>query len=111
MAKKKVQKTDGLGPYEISKIRGAIRLVWQRSLARKIVVDRCTGFDGYSYCEKCLERAPKIFIDHILNVGDVDEGFIARLFCSSDKLQGLCKKCHDPKTKKEKAHTRALKKK
>lgn len=105
MAKKKtkkmVQKVDGLGPYEIKKIRAAIRQVWHRSRARKLCVDRSRGRGDFHYCERCEKRAPKIFVDHIEKVGDVDGGFIERLFCPSSGLQALCKKCHDAKTKEE----------
>ena len=52
-------------------------------------------------CELCGERAPKIFIDHKIQVGELDEGFLERLFCASHGLQGLCKACHDAKTKLE----------
>lgn len=105
MGKKKIKvvKTDGLGPYEIKKIRAAIRLVWHRSHARKLVVIRCTGKDGFARCEKCSKRTPSLKVDHIEKVGDVDEGFITRLFVSSKRLQGLCKKCHDVKTKLERS--------
>lgn len=96
--KKKLQKMDGLGPYEIKKIREALRVVWQRSYARKLVVVRCTGKDGFPYCEKCGDRTPTLKVDHIENVGDVDGGFIKRLFIPSQFLQGLCKPCHDMKT-------------
>ncbi len=109
--KKKIIKTDGLGPYEIKKIRNAVRQVWHRSYARKLCVDRCTGAGGFSYCEQCKKRTPKIKIDHILNVGDVDGGFIERMFTPSKNLQGLCKKCHDAKTKKERAANATPKKK
>lgn len=99
MAKRqKLAKTDGLGPYEIKKIREAIRLVWHRSHARKLVVVRCTRKDGFEYCEKCKQKTPHLKIDHIEKVGDVDEGFIKRLFIPSKGLQGLCKACHDLKT-------------
>lgn len=107
MGKKKIEKTDGLGPREIQKIRAAIRLVWHRSHARALVVKRCVGKDGFSYCEKCKKRAPKIFIDHIVRVGDLNGGFIKRLFTPSKNLQGLCKKCHDAKTKEERAFQKA----
>lgn len=100
--KKKSPKTDGLGPLEISKIRSALRLVWQRSFARSLVVKRCTGKDGYTYCEKCRERCPKLKVDHIERCGDVLEpGYVLRLMVPSQKLQGLCKECHDLKTKLE----------
>lgn len=99
--KKKLEPTDGLGPKEIKNIRTAVRLVWQRSYARKLVVQRCTGFDGFTFCEECDERTPKLKVDHIEKVGDVDEGFITRMFVPSSKLKGLCDDCHKEKTKEE----------
>lgn len=103
MAKKKLKPFDGLGPLEIKKIRQSIRQVWHRSYARKLVVKRCVGEDGFFRCEKCKKKTPQIKIDHIKQVGDVDSGFIKRLFCPSDKLQGLCPGCHNIKTRLEKA--------
>lgn len=103
LKRKKVEKMDGLGPYEIKKIRNAVRQVWQRSYARALVVKRCTGKDGFSYCETCKKRTPKIKIDHILKVGKVDSGFIKRMFVPSKMLQGLCGKCHNKKTNLERA--------
>jgi len=101
---KKIKLTpfDGLGPYEVAKIRSALRQVWHRSKARKIVVTRCTDIEGYVFCECCYQRTPKILIDHITKCGNVDAGYISRLFIPSMGLQGMCKKCHDEKTKKEK---------
>jgi hypothetical protein len=64
-------------------------------------VDRCTGDDGFFYCEQCKEKCPQIKIDHIVACGDLDGGFLARLFCPSSGLQGLCKSCHDAKTRDE----------
>ena len=107
MAKKKNQPIDGLGPKEIAKIRSAVRQVWHRCKARQLVVKRCKNEAGYYVCEQCKEQTPEIKIDHIQNVGDVDEGFILRMFVPSDKLQGLCKACHNEKTKEER---KALKK-
>ena len=104
--KKVVKKYDGLNAKDVKNIRSAIRQVWHRSHVRKLCVNRCIGKGGFSYCEKCFKRAPKVFIDHIKKVGDVDAGFISRLFCSSKGLQGLCKKCHDLKTKEERAQLR-----
>lgn len=102
MAKRqKLVKTDGLGPLEIKKIRTALRLVWHRSHARKLVVLRCTKKDGFTYCEKCARITPQLKIDHINACGDVDGGFISRLFCPSKQLQGMCKDCHDLKTWQE----------
>lgn len=104
--KKKTKKTDGLGPFEKQKIRNAVRLVWHRSLARKLVVDRCTDKEGFTRCEKCRKRTPKFKVDHIVEAGKVDSGFIRRMFVSSKKLMGLCKRCHDIKTKAERAAKR-----
>lgn len=98
----KLQKTDGLGPYEIKKIRQAVRQVWHRSHARKLCALRCVGPDGFDYCENCGERTPQLKIDHIKKVGAVDGGFLERMFTPSKNLQGLCKTCHDFKTKQEK---------
>lgn len=99
--KQKVKPFDGLGPYEIKKIRAAVRQVWYRSLARKLVVKRCTDKQGFFRCEKCSKRTPQLKVDHILKVGDVDSAFIRRMFVPSCDLQGLCKKCHDLKTRRE----------
>lgn len=103
---KKIKASDGMGAHEISKIRSALRQVWQRSLARRLVVKRCErkkDKDIFYECEECEREVPQIKIDHIVQVGDLDEGFLQRLFCPSAGLQGLCKKCHDEKTKAERA--------
>lgn len=107
--KKKLKPTDGLGPKEIKDIRKALRLVWTRGHSRRLVVKRCTNQAGFLKCELCKKITPLFKVDHIVKVGDVDGEFIARLFCSSDKLQGLCKKCHDSKTKAERAAIRISK--
>lgn len=102
MAKKKKEKVDGLSADDIKKIRIAIRKVWSWSTPRKMCDARSkTHPDGFPRCEMCKKKAPKIYIDHIKQVGDVDGGFIARLFCPSTELQAICKKCHDTKTKEE----------
>ena len=109
MAREKIKPTDGLGPLEIKKIRGAVRLVWYRCKAHQLVVKRCTKADGYTYCERCLGRTPKLKVDHIVPVGDLDDGFIPRLMVGSVGLQGWCKDCHDEKTKQERAAARVKK--
>lgn len=96
-----VVKVDGLGPKDIAKIRVAIRKVWSWSHPRKLVLKRVALGNDYYRCEGCLKKVPKVYVDHITAVGDVDGGFIARLFCSSSGLQALCKRCHDLKTKLE----------
>lgn len=97
----KTEKVDGLGKKDILKIRSAIRQVWHRSHPRKLCVQRAVGKNGFLFCEKCTKRVPKIYVDHKQKVGDIDGGFIHRLFCPSTELQALCKKCHDAKTKQE----------
>jgi len=106
--KKKISKMDGLGPYEIKRIRQALRKVWHQSHARALVVKRCIGRGGFSYCEACGKRSPKVYIDHTIACGDVDGGFIERLFTPSKNLTGMCKKCHDAKTKEERALKKML---
>lgn len=100
---RKLQPTDGLGPKEIKNIRNALRLVWQRSHAWKLVKRRSTGTDGFYYCEKCHKRTPQLKVDHLNACGNVNGGYIKRLMVPSNKLQGLCKKCHDAKTKIERS--------
>lgn len=113
MAKKeKIEKVDGLGPTDIKKVRNAIRQVWHWSRAKRLALKRCTDENGFVYCEAkdCPHEGkavPKVFIDHIQTVGEVDGGFLARLFCPSTGLQGLCKQCHGEKTKVDNKATKA----
>lgn len=99
--KKTKEKVDGLSRNDIAKIRIAIRKVWQWSHPRRLAIKRATLDNDYFACEGCGEIVPKIYVDHIVQVGDVDAGFIGRLFCSSSGLQAICKKCHAVKTKEE----------
>lgn len=112
MGKRKInaEKVDGLSSDDIKKIRAAIRQVWSWSHPRRLCVARCTGKDGFARCEQCHKKCPKIFVDHVLNVGEVDAGFIGRLFTPSKNLQGLCKKCHSLKTNQERKNKRDLEK-
>jgi hypothetical protein len=104
------EKIDGFGPKEKANVRKAIRLVWTRSYSKQLVVKRCTGSDGFLYCEQCKERTPKIEVNHKVTVGDVDDGFLRRLFVPSTEMEGLCKKCHAPITNKERREATAKKK-
>lgn len=99
---KKVAKTDGFGVAERKAVHSAIRLVWQRSLARRLALKRATDADGYFVCEGCGMRAPKVHVDHTDPIGEVGgEGYIRRMFAPSYFLQVLCPPCHRPKTKRE----------
>lgn len=99
--KAKKQKIDGLSSENVKRIRAAIRKVWEWSTPRKLCLARSVGSDGFPRCEKCKKRVPKVYADHLTPVGDVDAGFIDRLFCPSKFLQALCKKCHSVKTAAE----------
>jgi hypothetical protein len=99
---KKLVGIDGLGPKEISRIRSALRDVWRYSKAHQIVKKRCIGKDGFPRCEKCLKKCPQILVDHIVPCGTpLEPGYVHRLMVPSNMLQGLCKKCHDKKTRQE----------
>lgn len=99
---KKAGPIDGYGIYEKRKIRNALRQIWQRSKARKLVKDRCTNDEGYEVCEECNKQVPKITVDHIIPIGDIEEpGFLERLMVNSEGLRGLCDPCHKVKTKED----------
>jgi len=101
-AKKAAQESkikDCLNEDDRKKIDKALRKVWSWSHSRRLVVKRCDIGNGYSRCEGCLKKCPKVFIDHIRAVGTFDEKFISRLFVPSNWLQGLCHPCHKIKTK------------
>lgn len=81
-------------------------------------VNAATGRKAMLYtCATCskLYTAKGVEVDHIVPVVDPVVGFttwdnyIARLFCSTDNLQVLCKPCHKAKTlceKKQRTQTK-----
>lgn len=100
--KEKPPKVDGLGPDDLKKIHKAVRQVWMWSYPRRQAVARAMDAKGFPKCERCGKRSPKVSIDHIDPVGEIGgPDYIARMWCPSDRLQGLCKACHAPKTKRE----------
>lgn len=99
--RKKPEKIDGLSPKDVEKIRSAIRKVWMWSYPRRLAKERCKDENGFFVCELCSMVTPTIHIDHIVPVGNVDAGFIERLYCPSSGLQSLCARCHNDKTKEE----------
>ncbi len=102
--KKGLRKVDGLGPHLKQGYVTALRMVWRnRSEARKICVRRADIGGGYSRCEGCKKKVPKVFIDHIEPCGVLDSGFIERLSCASEGLQALCSPCHRTKTNEDNA--------
>lgn len=109
MKKKRPEKIDGLGPKEIAQIRTALRKVWSWSRARRLALARAMGKDGYSRCERCKKKVPKVYVDHIEACGSVlDGGYIDRLFVPSKGLQCLCRLCHNAKTKQERLEAKEL---
>lgn len=100
--KKKEPPVDGLGPDNLKKLRSAIRQVWSWSHARRLCVKRATDTTtGFATCEGCGATVAKIFPDHIIPAGELDEGFIKRMFVPSSQLQALCAACHRKKTNAE----------
>lgn len=106
-AKKALRRTDGLSPFLSQRYVQALRKVWRDSSeARKICVKRSALAGGYSRCEKCKKKVPKIFVDHIVPCGALGPGYIERLSVSSAGLQALCDGCHKVKTKDDNARTK-----
>lgn len=103
MAKrKKYEPIDGFGPKERQRVASVVRQVWYQCRARKLAIKRATGKDGFTYCEKCKKRTPKICVDHIDPAGSVDGPYwILRMFVPHGELQCWCPKCHAAKTKAE----------
>jgi hypothetical protein len=99
---------DGLSAKDKKNLRSAIRKVWQWSTPHRLVIKRCLLPNGFSKCEGCKKRCPRVYVDHIQRVGDVDDGYIRRMWTPSKNLQGLCKKCHDAKTAVERKEQRAM---
>lgn len=69
-------------------------------------------------CAQCMQLFPAklVVVDHISPVVPVTgfiswDDVIARMFCSADGLQVLCKTCHGIKSKQENAERRENKKK
>lgn len=112
---KPVKIDGGIIPEEIDRIRKALRQVWcWTSVARRNCIKRVTDANQFVHCEneECPSKGqivPKVFVDHIEVLGDPrDPTFIQRLYCKSDFLQALCKKCHDKKTRQERADAKLL---
>lgn len=102
--KRAKERVDGLGPDDKKKIRSAIRKVWAWSHPRRLVLKRAARPDQFWFCEGCRKTVPKITIDHINPVGEVDgPWYITSMWCSSAHLMALCVPCHKAKTKAERA--------
>lgn len=91
---------DDLNDDDIKKIKRVLRQAWSWSYSRRLVIKRCDIGGGYSRCEGCKKKVPKIFVDHIEAIGTFDpKTYILRSFVPSRFMQGLCQPCHKVKTK------------
>lgn len=94
-------------------IRSGMRAKWSRWPAKyAVLAEAKRDYKGknarqkYEYkCKGCKKWYPQkeVSVDHIEPVGtlrcyDDLPDFCRRLFVNTDKLQVLCKKCHDKKT-------------
>jgi 5-methylcytosine-specific restriction endonuclease McrA len=94
---------------DIAKLVSASRDIWRQSenyqYAKKM--SKSAFKKGWFNCSKCLSDREVIKIDHIEPIGKqpiIFEEFgdwLAKLFCGVRNLKGLCKDCHDAKTKQE----------
>lgn len=99
--KKSARKFDGYNPYIKQQIRNAIREIWRNSAAWKIAKNRVLQPDGMSRCEECNNLFAKTAIDHIIACGELDSGFIDRMFVPSIGLKSLCGECHSIKSSED----------
>lgn len=97
-------------------IRSALRAAWSRWPPKyKLLAEARREYNGPNkrlkwefLCNGCQTYHPQknVSVDHIVPAGSLrsfeDIGsFCERLFVAEDKLQVLCKVCHDKKTKEE----------
>ncbi len=94
-------------------LRSGLRAKWSRWPAKYEVLNKAKrAYEGenkrqkYEYkCAKCKKHYPQkeVSVDHITPVGTLRQfddlpDFCRRLFVGPEKLQCLCKACHDKKT-------------
>lgn len=101
--------TSHLGSTErVSFLRNGLRKLWLKWPPRyhtiaAAKVERgkymCAGYETDAH----IVARKEIHVDHIVPLGEWEtwDDMIAHLFCSSDKLQILCKNCHSRKSANE----------
>jgi len=105
----KLPQIDGLGPRDLARLHKAVRQVWSWSHTWRLAKKRALHSDGFYRCEnpKCKQKGkpvPHVAVDHIHPVGEVGgPKYIQRMFVPSRMLQCWCKRCHDAKTRQERA--------
>lgn len=98
-------------------MRNTLRRTFFRFWERTKTIQAARVTRGIYKCANCsaLSKIKGMYIDHISPVVDPRVGFmgwdtyIARLFCSADNLQLLCKLCHSHKTDKERLERKKFK--
>lgn len=75
---------------------------------RSLCLTKARSSRGQYLCAKCQVIFPKkeVSVDHIIPIVALTgfttwDDYFNRLFCNSDNLQVLCKKCHQDKTTEE----------
>jgi 5-methylcytosine-specific restriction endonuclease McrA len=116
MAKKTTKKYD-----PVAKLRNAAREIWRGSPMRREAKKRVMVDKENAHCEICSQVKPiELFqVDHVIDATPSDSiltlenfgEFVLRLFCPTEGLVAICKKCHKIKTKETNAIKRALLKK
>jgi hypothetical protein len=93
-------------------VRGVIdRSAWLRSQLRSNAIKKARVERGAYKCGCCggLFKADELNVDHMAAKGHGNPNliqYVARTFCSPDKLTVLCIPCHKYKSAKEKEHYR-----
>lgn len=92
---------------DIAKLISKAREIWQYSAIHASVKKSCKIESGVYKCQQCKKKCEVIHVDHKIPIGKQPTTFqefgqwLTLLFCDTDNLQGLCTKCHNKKTKKE----------
>ena len=83
-----------------SQVRAALRRLWLRSRDRAAAIKR----DKYT-CQRCGAKQSKakgkevyVEVHHTAGIGNWDtviDAVCAEILCPSEKLETLCKECHD----------------
>lgn len=121
---RKVERTRGAGSYTEAEfwtmIRSALRQKsrWWKpiSICKNNAKRKYKGKNKrqkYEYqCACCKDwyKGTEVQVDHIVPAGTLRSfedlpSFVEKLFCELDNLQVLCSKCHDKKTKEDRANS------
>lgn len=110
---------------KLSYLRSVLRNAWLRDPDRGKALKNAYAMNGVNpetgrmvklyTCARCggVFPAKEVAVDHITPVGsltsldDLSE-FAKKLFCDAERLQVLCKTCHNEKTRAERSNARGL---